>query len=334
MTLDNRAFQQLSPAEQADYWLTLLESPLANAEHRRDFQAWLDSEPAHRVAWQKAQIFWQRLDDFSDDQVAEIEQGLAEHTSTVTNGNVVKLPARRRFAINLLPIAASLLLAAVLNFAFMGGYFADYRTAMAQQQLLQLDDGSTVLLNTASSLSVDYSAAARNVSLNGEAYFTVAADPSRPFTVHTAGGEVRALGTAFDVKQIDDDLSVIVYEHAVRVVSKQGQVVERLQQGQRVSYYDGQLDAIESVNLRQAKAWQRRQLIFAGQPLAQVVEELNRYRSGRIVILDKDLAAHRVTGVFDTREPEQALITIEKILGLQEWRLTDALVVLKRPRQS
>lgn len=332
MSLDDDAFGQLTPVEQADYWLTLLESPLADDAQRQAFQAWLKSEPAHRAAWQDAQAFWRKLDRFNDDQVAEIERRLAEQTSIACGNKVVPFNKTRRIGIKLLPIAASILLVVTLHFAYMAGYFADYRSSTAQQQLVKLDDGSTVLLNTASSLSVDFSKDARDVRLKGEAYFQVAADAGRPFTVHTSGGDVRALGTAFDVKQLDDDLAVTVYEHAVRVSLKQGQVVDRLQEGQRISYRDGQLGPLETVNMRQAKAWQRHQLIFAGQPLAQVIAELNRYRSGRIVIFDKDLAAHRVTGVFDTREPEQALATIANILGLQEWRLSDALVILQRPK--
>lgn len=333
MNPDDDALRQLTPAEQADYWLTLLDSPVAGDAERQAFQIWLECEPAHRIAWQKAQAFWQHLDGINNDQVAEIERRLAERTSTVPISNVIGLKAgsKPKFALKLMPIAASLLLGAVLSFALVNGYFADYRTATAEQRLVRLEDGSTVLLNTDSSLSVDYAADARNVSLSGEAYFSVAGNPDRPFTVHTAGGEVRALGTAFDVKQIGDDLTVTVYEHAVRVALKQGQTVERLQEGQRASFHGGHVDALESVNLRQTAAWQRRQLVFAGQPLGQVVEELNRYRKGRIVILDRDLAEHRVTGVFDTHEPEQALTTIETILGLREWRVGDALVVLRSP---
>ncbi|AEG01266.1 FecR family protein [Methylomonas methanica] len=334
MTPDDDALRQLTPAEQADYWLTLLDSPLAGDDERQAFQIWLESEPAHRRAWQKAQAFWQHLDGINDDQVAEIERSLAQRTSTVPISNVVDIKADTtpKFAQKLMPVAASLLLAAMLNFAVVNGYFADYRTTTAEQRLVRLEDGSTVLLNTNSSLSVDYAADARTVSLSGEAYFSVTGNPDRPFTVHTAGGEVRALGTAFDVKQIGDDLTITVYEHAVRVALKQGETVERLQEGQRVSSHGGHVDALESVNLRQTAAWQRRQLVFAGQPLAQVVEELNRYRKGRIVIFGQDLAEHRVTGVFDTHEPEQALATIENILGLQEWRFGDALVILRRPK--
>lgn len=329
MNFDHRSFLQKSPAEQADYWLALLNSPLVTEQRQRDFQRWLNN-PQNKAAWQTAQRFWQQLDSLSIEQVEQLEQRFSAPTQTLG----VKITTKQkstppRFLMPwLMPTFACLVLAILLNTAFQSGYFADYHTVQGEQQQIQLSDGSSVLLNTSSSLSVNYSAQRRTVTLHGEAYFSVAADANRPFTVETETGEVTALGTAFDVSALNHALTVTVYQHAVRVAFKQGTTIERLQQGEQVAYQHQAVGAVSQVNLKHAKAWQEHRLIFANQPLQTVIGELNRYRSGKIVILDSQLAARRVTGVFDSQDTESALATIEKTLVVKELRLTDWLVVL------
>jgi len=224
-----------------------------------------------------------------------------------------------------------LTLAVSLGLTFNAGYFADFRTGTGEQRRIQLSDGSTVILNTASSLSVDFSEKQRVIRLHGgEAYFKVAADAARPFEVVASGGRVRALGTAFDVKQWQGNMAVTVYEHSVRIAFADGETVESLPEGQRVASVDGKAGQPETVNVKQAAAWQERRLVFKEKPLQQVVDDLNRYRPGKIVIADPALAAHLVTGVFDANDPEAALNVIEKTLSASETRLTDALVILRR----
>lgn len=86
------------------------------------------------------------------------------------------------------------------------GYSAEYRTAIGEQQDVSLPDGSSILLNTHTSLNVQFSKERRSVFLDaGEAHFEVAHDPDRPFVVATKVGVVRAVGTAFTVYVRDDE---------------------------------------------------------------------------------------------------------------------------------
>lgn len=331
MNPDSLSFLQKSPDEQADYWLALLTSPFADREQQRNFQNWLAEQPENRIAWQKAQVFEQQLGGLNHEQIERLEQSLSVSTHSVHDQHTATEKTALRRYLSPIPVFACLLVALLLNVAQQSGYFADYRTVQGEQRQIQLSDGSSVLLNTASTLSIDYSAQHRTVVLHGgEACFTVAADARRPFTVITESGQVTALGTAFDVKQVDENMTVTVYQHAVQVAFRQGVTIDRLTQGHQVAYHNQQVDAVIPVNLKQAKAWQTHRLIFADQPLQSVITELNRYRSGYLVILDKQLAAHRVTGVFDSQDPESALATIEKTLALKEFRLTDRLVILTR----
>ena len=78
-------------------------------------------------------------------------------------------------------------------------------------------------------------------------------------------------------------------------------------------------------------AWRDGRLIFAGQPLAAVLAELNRYRRGRIVLLDRGLGARRVTGAFDARNTDEALDVIAATMGARIRRLSPLLVLVGSP---
>ena len=327
MNKNHRPLAQDNPAEQADYWLALLYSPLFDRKQQRLLQKWLAENPTNRLALQKSQAFWQKMGTLNVAQVALLEQRLAKASAPVNKVKSAAYPV----SVWLIPALACLLLLVMPGLQFWQGYFADYRTATGEQRLIRLSDGSSVLLNTESALSVDFSEHRRGITLHGgEAHFKVAKDAQRPFEVQTESGQVRALGTAFDVRQLGENMTVTVLEHAVRVAFRHGETIERLREGERVSFSNQKPGVIETVNLRQAMAWQQHRLVFKDQPLQQVVAELARYRAGKIVIIDSALAGHQVTGVFDATDTETALRTIEKTLRLKEYRMTDRLVLLSR----
>jgi transmembrane sensor len=313
---------------QAEYWRALRESPFFDREQDLRWRAWLAASRENQEAWRQTQHFFDCIERLNPAQIDRIEREVR-----TANGTQHETPARTlpKRSLRILPIAACLMLAFGLGWAFSAGFFADFRTGTGEQRRIQLSDGSSVILNTASSLSVEFSVRRRVIRLHGgEAYFKVAADPARPFEVVTSGGRVRALGTAFDVKQWQGDLAVTVYEHSVRVAFADGETLESLAAGQRVASAGGKAGLPETVNLKQAGAWQERRLLFKDRPLQQVVDDLNRYRPGKIIIADPALAGHLVTGIFDADDPEAALSVIEKTLAASETRLTDALVILRR----
>ncbi|CAD6877225.1 hypothetical protein [Methylomonas albis] len=316
-------FPDASADEQAEYWLALRESPFYDSEQEKLWQAWLAASRENLEAWQQTQRFFRRVETLNPAHLSRIERRVQKASGTAA--------AKAGRGLWAWPIAACLMLALCLGWAFNAGYFADFRTGTGELRKIQLSDGSTVILNTASSLSVAFSERQRVIHLHGgEAYFKVAADAARPFEVLSSGGRVRALGTAFDIKQWQGNLAVTVYEHSVRVAFSGGETLERLAEGQRVVSAGGKTGVPEAVNLKQAAAWQERRLVFKEKPLQQVIDDLNRYRPGKILIADSALAGHLVTGVFDANEPEAALSVIEKTLSVSETRLTDALVVLRR----
>ncbi|MFK0090009.1 FecR family protein [Pseudomonas sp. NPDC090755] len=258
-------------------WQVRLHSGTATTADRARYQRWCQLSPAHAEAAREAEALWGDLGQ------THAAVGLAV------------APPRRRWG---KALAASLVLALV----GYGGWqqapalLADYHTRVGQQQRITLADGSRVLLNSASALSVAYADGERRVLLTaGEALFEPAPD-SRPFIVEAGGEVVQGSGAVFSVRREGGN---------PRVVIAQGEA----QVGDRVLQASADAQALT--------AWQRGKLIFNGKPLREVLAELERYQHGRIVLSDQQLAAMQVSGVFDLNDPQGLLRTLEQRYGLK-----------------
>ncbi|MGE7473398.1 FecR family protein [Bosea sp. NPDC003192] len=209
---------------------------------------------------------------------------------------------------------------------------SDYATAVGETRDLVLADGSRISLNTDTAVAIRYGAGERRIRLlSGEALFTVAKDTARPFIVEARSGAATALGTAFAVRQDDDEAVVTVLESRVAVAPAEApERSSALSPGQSARLSRSQINAIEIVDADAETAWRRGKLIFVDQPLGAVVEQLNRYHHGRIQIVDPAIRNHRVSGVFETKDPLQIVTMLESSLSLRSTRLTSYLVLLHR----
>jgi transmembrane sensor len=317
--------------EEALRWLVVLKDRAATDADRAAFQDWLQADPRHQAAWTRAQSVWMRVGKFGpafanqSAGVPDRRPTAAPPTTWLAPARPTRPPGRRRFLYAAAAVAAVAAPAAVL--LSRPDFFADHSTAVGERRKLTLEDGSTVELAGSSSLSVDFSAEARRVVLHdGEAFFDVVRDGTRPFVVQAADGSSQALGTSFDVKRQGTEVTVAVVEHAVAVSSAGNRVV--VEQGQQIRYGARRLDKVREADLAQVEAWRRDRLIFHETPLGEVIADLERYRGGRIVMTDARLRDIPVTAVFDARQADAALDTIASSLAIRLRRVTGLLVVL------
>ncbi|CAD6873232.1 FecR family protein [Methylomonas fluvii] len=211
-------------------------------------------------------------------------------------------------------------------------YLSDYRTQTGEIREIQLSDGSRLLMNTNSAVSVAFTAAAKRIVLHhGQVQFTVAKDSRRPFDVVADDLTVRALGTVFDVyKTAAGHTEVTVQEHAVAVSAAGRDSDVTVAQGQGLVYQPGlPLPALRAVGAEQS-AWQQHRLVINDRPLVELISELERYRYGRIFLADTALKNLRVTGVFSLDTPDEALSSVRKALALQETHIGPWWVLLHR----
>ncbi|QDO98548.1 FecR family protein [Ferrovibrio terrae] len=288
--------------DEALHWLVVLRED-DTPQTQADFRVWLDSGPEHAAAWRRAQDVWQRADILAP--------------AMKETANVVSLPPRRA-AVRWMSAAAACLLLVLTGYAIASAdLLADHRTATAELRSISLKDGSEVQLSSATALSVEIGQDARIVTLHrGEAHFSVAPDAARPFIVRAAGGQTRALGTAFDVKIVSGGAIVTVTEHAVAVRAPDGQTGNAVE-GQQIRYGAAGLSDAKAVDIAGAMAWRRNRLVFYDAPLGEVVADLERHRLGRIIVTDARLKSLPVTAVFDSAQTDAAIETIARTLPVK-----------------
>lgn len=205
-----------------------------------------------------------------------------------------------------------------------------------------MSDGSVIALNTNSRVDVAFTTDLRQVSLlAGEALFTVAKDPRRPFVVVVGSRRVEAVGTAFLVKRVDDEIEVSVTEGRVKFWSAPTTVVQAadtteaaandaatkpvfLQTGQSLKLpveqqlqagdadlKNVEVESVSDVDLRRRLAWREGLLDFHATPLSQVVAEVSRHSGKRIIIEDPELRAKEFAGLFRVGETENLIQALD-----------------------
>lgn len=322
----------------ADWAARLGGDPLSDAE-RRDLDLWLDESPRHAAAFDEARAAWFKMGELRAAPGAlsgKVGPRPPRAGAPSAATRLQRRPGRWRKAAAL---AACLLIAAGALRFWLGDPYAllmsDHRTAPGVQERVTLADGSRVELGPASAIAVRFTDDERRIELlTGVAYFAAAPmdrGERRPFVVAAADGSARALGTEFTVDRLAETVEVAVIAHEVAVALDRPQQ-ERAQvvvpPGRAVRYAGSGLGEVRRVNLDHATAWRRGRLIFDRVPLGEVVAELNRYRRGRIVIADPALASRRVSGVFDTGDPESVLTTIIRDLRIAALSLPPLMTLL------
>jgi transmembrane sensor len=285
-------------------WFVLLQDTAVSADDRRAFSAWMASDPAHRVAYERAQALWQRFD------AVKPEYDRYRGSNRVSRRGVV--------------LGGLAVLAAGAYMLSRPGLFATYKTDVGERRSFTLADGSTVELGSYSALSVEFSEKRRDLVLHqGQGFFQVAADAARPFVVSAKGGTITALGTAFDVKLDEDAVTVSVVEHAVSVAFGDAAPV-RLDEGWQLTFGGDAIAAPHRSDSRNDR------VIFEDVPLRRVLTELERYRRGRIFLTDAEIGNMPVTAIFDTRDAEAALATIAETLPVKVMNASGWVTVVTR----
>jgi transmembrane sensor len=319
--------------EEASIWHVRLREPDADDHDREAFQRWLERDPLHREAYAEMQRLWSAL-DVPVDKVLKARE--------ISRPDVLPamppMPGRlsRRAVLRWGTVAAGIALT-----VSAGGWWhwggrddlrSDYVAGVGERAITTLPDGSEVTLNTDTALAVAMTERRRTVRMyRGEAYFTVARDAARPLVVETEAVEVRVVGTEFNVRIDDDRTTVSVLRGHVEVASsvpRRRPDAVSLKRGQQVIVDAGNVGPVQVFDAAAVTAWHRGQMVFYRTPLGAVVEELNRYHRGRILVINGELRRLNVTGVFDTKHPLSALDVIERILGVESTRITDRLVLV------
>lgn len=289
----------------AAQWLALRRSGEMTPTEEKGFRAWLDESPAHQDAWLQLERIWALTGAVAEDpQIAETRAHDARSFS--------RWSSSWRWAAG---IAAALVLALASSWAVWDSGLAGdlggrqmaqaqtFQTGLGQRTTLTLDDGSVVTLDTDSEVRVLAMASTRSLALiRGRAFFKVAKDPTRPFLVQAGDKTVRALGTAFGVRMDRGAVTVTLVEGKVRVEEpraflKPGHSAEMTAGAELVALPDDawKIDRVDTVR---ETSWLDGRLTFMRDPLADAVEEMNRYSERKLVFTGGRVPDQRIVGVF------------------------------------
>lgn len=329
--------------DQACAWIARLRSDAVTSSDHREFSRWLSSSAQNRHAFDEMAELWGDLgalkhmpvDELFPESVPTSEPARTQPTQTqATRITKAKSPAATAgrgwdFAQWLMGggLAAACLVAALwVGNHWLGGEGAReqvYLTKVGETRTVALPDGSQVQLNTNTELRVAFSRGERNTRLlRGEAYFDVARQTARPFTVAAGSANVRVLGTAFNVERNPGNTRVSVTDGVVAVSETQstpGLQPEsvKLVKNQKVSVSGGGLGEVGRTSKEEVLDWTHGVLVFEQTPLAEALEELNRYLKVPAAAAPS-VSERKISGTFELTDPDSTLKAIATALNLQQ----------------
>ncbi|AKI61478.1 FecR family protein [Pandoraea apista] len=202
---------------------------------------------------------------------------------------------------------------------------ADYRTGTGEQRIVALAGNVSVEMNTRTSLALRTGSTSGIDLLGGEA----AVDTTRtsaPFVIVAGAGRTIAHRARVEVRNVAQKVCVTCIDGVAEVVHTAGRV--QLRARQQLVYDERALQSLVNVGEAEMPAWRDGYLRFAEVPLGEVIDEINRYRPGKVVLMNDKLAARPVTGRFAIRSLDVALGQIERSLQLSAHTLPGGIVLL------
>jgi len=279
-------------------WLIRLQCP--SPDDTREFEAWLEADPANAQAYVDAEALWNG---------DTLRQAAVELKTTHKPSPLARLRPHWK------PLAAA---AVLLVGIFTVGNLpvrlqADHLTVVGERQRLELNDGSKVLLNTNSAFSSDIDARQRVARLyQGEAFIEVPAGRTQPLELQAGPLRASVRDSDFAVRYLDGEAQVRVQRGDIDVLASADQRI-RLSSGDSIRVGPNGIGQRERADMNKDLAWVQGRLVFENCPLSEVLAELRRYYPGWIISTNDKLEQVAVTGNYRLDQPLEAIRSLAHI---------------------
>lgn len=357
---------------EAAEWLVRLQDPDVDTDELLEWESWLYESKLNRRAFDDAvrqdrriQAMKGDLDDIPmptrDELAADDYDGrdpvtpwtMPKVTGTSKHGPAARVSPlqRRSFAIAagmaVLAVAAGILIRGGLMDSNSPEQIASFQTSSSEHQNVVLSDGSEVSIGAMSNLSVDFTRDRRTVVLGeGEALFTIAKDPRRPFVVVAGSGAITAVGTEFNVRRDGGRVVVTVIEGIVEFdrtrrhtsgslyASHEAEPEPtQLTIGQQVVYDSTGVNVAQVQDPIAVTAWQSGHMQYRSEPLKYVISGVNRYSEKEIIIADLSVETMVFTGSVFPEQIEGWLAGLENVFPIEVVETGSDKVLLKKREQ-
>lgn len=330
-------FRQNRIRARARRWLVRLSAGDVSGRELQRFNQWLSAHPEHRAASLSVASMWCELGLIEDSVLARYPLAalLSDNYGEDDTADEGKKPDKGRFqtlvadywlsAIGATGILVVAIVASLWNSS--PSQPLQYASVIGEVKRIDMEDGSRIVLGPKSNIVVHYDDHERKVRLiDGEAFFSVAKDPQRPFIVSAMNGSITAVGTAFNVHRGHAQVTVTVHEGRVNLAAVIGSenaghdntAEKLLAVGQEASF--DQVSGISDVNavdLQQRSQWRFGRMLFSDKPLSEVVSDINRYSTLQVYIAEERLSDIKVNGSFELDQTKALLKAMEKTLPIR-----------------
>jgi len=315
------ADQRETILREARAWARRLSAGSPTTQDAEALRHWCGQSDMHAQAWMHASAEWREMGEV-------LRTFRALHPAAPPRMR----PARRRLLAAGAGAAAAAAGVAAIVRPPMGLWpswrelGADYRTATGEQRDVDLGGSIRLALNTQTSVAVRAAAAAGPARLEliaGEA--AVQAGGGAPVEVAAGAGSIRLLSGGIEVRRLGSGVRVwctagsAELRHPARMLT--------LHASQRVSYDASAVAAPVRDETGSGSAWRDGAVAFQDTPLAEAVEEINRYRPGRVMLMDDALAGRRISGRFAIGALDQAIVLIERLYQARVRRIGDVVLL-------
>jgi transmembrane sensor len=328
---DDETLEGLDPIERKAYeWISRFMVGGMSPAEIEAMKAWYGQSAAHSAAYAKARGVWNALGPIANARMrASGEAGQSGRKPGHPRMSPSAPIGRRAFLGGALAASAA--------YAFIkpplelwpsySELMADYRTGAGEHRQVTLSDAVSLDLNTKTSVAIRSRAAdATQIELiSGEAAISTSA-ASAELTVVAASGRILATRSDFNLRCDGSQVSIACLTGNV-LVERDG-FTSPLGARQQVSYGDGGIGTVTTINPDNVTAWRQGRLVFEGTPVSQVIAEVNRYRSGRIVLVNEEIGRRLLTARLPTTDTDKIVTQIVQIFGAKARTLPGGIIVL------
>jgi transmembrane sensor len=314
---------------EANRWLRLMKSGQATREDAQSLRQWCAKDQTHAEAFNAAMRSW----DAMLPAVAIAAQ--QNHLQLSRDDQQRRTKSRRMFVGGAVLASSAVATVAVLSPSsglltmVNSRLYADYRTDIGQQRSVEMGKDVVVAMNTKSSIAVyRHGDDTMGVKLLDGEIAVDAMQRQQPFYVQAANGSVFAKQAQFELRYLGQDVCVTCIAGVVEV--RMHDKLVTLGAAQQVVYAQNAIQHVQSIVPDEVSAWRKGVLRFRDTALSQVIEEINRYHAGKVILMAQEMADRPVSGSFTIHDLGRVIGQIQRLFQLNVTSLPGGIVILRQ----